>query len=167
MTEQNITAAQHARNSKAYGLQELRNACPVGGTVYTLTTHTSRSGMLRVIRPIVFRAQAADQHDGETASKRDLSYLMALAGIAKEHPKHYGVKVGGCGMDMGFSLVYGLSGTLYPDGFDCIGKSCPSNDHSNDRWVPGDSGNAALRAERYAPTRHHADGGYALRQQWL
>jgi hypothetical protein len=32
---------------------------------------------------------------------------------------------------MGFALVYALGRKLYPDGFDCAGERCPSNDHSN------------------------------------
>ena len=64
-----------------------------------------------------------------------------------------GVPVSGCGMDMGFQIVYCLSSALYPDGFDCIGKDCLANDHFN-----GD--------RDYTPHRHN-DGGYALKQRWL
>lgn len=66
-----------------------------------------------------------------------------------------GLIVGGCGMDMGYHLVYALARKLWPDGFDCIGPGCPSNDHSNgDRdYTPGH--------------RHHADGGYCLKHRWL
>lgn len=64
------------------------------------------------------------------------------------------LKVGGCGMDMGFPVVYNLSATLFRDGFDCIGKGCPSNDHSN-----GD--------RNYEPHRHAHAGGYALSSRWL
>jgi hypothetical protein len=158
------TSTQAIRESKEYALQELRKLLPAGSTVFTTTTHTSRSGMLRVIRPIVL--SCADNFPG----KRDLSYLLALAGIAKEHPKHYGVKVGGCGMDMGFSLVYGLSRTLYPNGFDCLGQGngCPSDDHCNDRWTPDmHDRKQEIMKERYALTRHHSDGGYAIHQSWL
>lgn len=59
----------------------------------------------------------------------------------------------GCGMDVGFSLVYNLGWVLFPNGFECVGERCPSNDHSN-----GD--------RDYSP-HHHSDGGYALRQRWL
>lgn len=62
--------------------------------------------------------------------------------------------VNGCGMDMGFHVVYELGYTLYGrDGFICIGERCPSNDHSN-----GD--------RDYTP-HAHTDGGYALRYEWL
>lgn len=39
----------------------------------------------------------------------------------------------GCGMDMGFSLVYDLGRVLFRDNFRCIGKGCPSSDHDNYR----------------------------------
>ena len=68
-----------------------------------------------------------------------------------------GIRVRGAGMDMGFHLVYNLSATLFPDGFDCVGDGpgqlCRSNDHSN-----GD--------RDYTPHRHK-DGGYALKHRWL
>jgi hypothetical protein len=81
-----------------------------------------------------------------------------------ERGGHFAIKVGGCGMDMGFSLVYGLSRTLYREGHACtIGEDhghhsgtdyCPSNDHVNDRnW------------SRYEGL--HSDGGYAVSQRWL
>jgi hypothetical protein len=60
------------------------------------------------------------------------------------------------------------SATLYPDGFDCIGEGngehgtgCPSNDHSNDHY------DGPPASERYAPTRRHRSGGYAVSQRWL
>lgn len=74
---------------------------------------------------------------------------------------HDGIVCGGCGMDMGFDLVYRLSRTLFQDRFGCIGdsleyaKRCPSNDHSNER------------ERNYTKGRQHSDGGYALRQRWL
>ena len=97
---------------------------------------------------------------------------------------HEGIKVGGTGMDMGFSLVYNLSWTLYRDGFDCIEYQpgerftpeygepytaigeprqadtpredrCPANDHVNYR-----------RGGPPVPY-HHDDGGYALNHAWL
>ena len=57
-------------------------------------------------------------------------------------------------MEMGFSLVYTLSSTLYPEGFKCIGYGrCPSNDHRN-----GD--------RDYSPHQHDS-GGYAINHEWL
>ena len=128
---------------------QLRELLPPGSTVQTILRHTSRSGMTRAISPVV---------DGE-----DISWLVVRAVPGFRFDDRYGgIKRSGCGMDMGFSLVYTLSQALYPNGFECIGeretetgwiKRCPSNDHSN-----GD--------RDYSP-HHHASGGYALQQAWL
>lgn len=116
-------------------LQHLRDILKPGDEVRTILRHVSRSGMLRSISPIF--------------KDNDLSYWFSKA---LDWPLHKtgGVSVGGCGMDMGFHLVYTLSRCLWREGFDCIGKDCPSNDHFN-------------REEK----KHHSDGGYGLRQRWL
>jgi len=92
--------------------------------------------------------------DGKT---RDITWHAANV-LGDKLGKREGIRVPGCGMDMGFHLVYSLSSALYPNGFECTGGmgrpfKCPSNDHSN-----GD--------RNYEPHRH-ASGGYALRQAWL
>ena len=122
-----------------------------GSTVYTKVDHVSRSGMSRVISCYVV--------DG--GEIRDISYFVSQALGWGQSDKHGGVKVGGCGMDMGFHLVYSFSRALYPKGFHCIGEgeswatNCPSPDHVN----PGD--------RSYSPERFHTNSGYALRQRWL
>ena len=129
-----------------------------GDTVYTTVSHVAASGMTRWIRVFVVRDN----------SPRDISWDVAkIAGYSVNTRNHEGVEVGGCGMDMGFHLVYSLSRTLFRDGFDCIqytaqgtdlagndwDKRCPSNDHTNDY--------------RLHVLTHHSDGGYALKQRWL
>ena len=79
----------------------------------------------------------------------DITWYVANA-LGTTRDRYWGITRGGCGMDMGFDLIYSLSRTLYPNGFACIGEWCPSNDHSN-----RDYGLA------------HSDGGYALNQRWL
>ena len=113
-----------------------------GDTVYTKMVHCSRSGMYRVIDLYVMR-------DNEPYR---ISYQ---AGIHLEgyDRRHGGAKASGCGMDMGFHLVYSLSHVLFPKGYECIGRGCPSNDHSN-----GDVDYSS---------HHHKNGGYALKQRWL
>jgi len=124
-------------------IKRLREILKPGDTVYTILRHVSSSGMTRYISPVLLQPDSRPFH------------LDALVAQALEWPDMYyknkqGIKVGGCGMNMGFHLVYELSRTLWPDGFDCIGEGCPSNDHFN-------------REE----ASHHRDGGYALRQKWL
>lgn len=100
----------------------------------------------------------------------------------------------GCGMDMGFHLVYSLSRVLFSPkqgGFEClgIGHYCPSNDHSNayganrqeQCFVCRNALNGS-ELKRQNSMAHeflvcseecrvkpwmHSDGGYALRQRWL
>lgn len=126
-----------------------------GETVYTTLRHVSRSGMFRVIdlhiirknRPINILAVLSDKQ-----MERFLNHY-------KRSPDYNGFKTSGCGMDMGFDMVYNLSRICWPKGFVCIGdsdkyrKRCPANDHVN-----GD--------RDYSP-HIHKDGGYCLRQEWV
>lgn len=132
--------------NKEEAKERLLEVLKPGDTVYTVIRHVSQSGMTRHISALFFRP------DNEPYG------LDALAAKALEWPDMFyknkeGIKVEGCGMDMGFHLVYELSDTLWPDGFECIGQGCPSNDHVN-----GD--------RNYEPHPHRS-GGYALRQRWL
>ena len=135
-----------------------------GDTVYTLVTHVSSTGMTRWIRLLIIR-------DNKPV---DISWdASRVVGRPLNTRNHYGIETGGCGMDMGFELVYTLSRYLYPDGYDCLthepGESvdgvvqagerkadapeyggCPANDHFNRN-----------------PVYHHSDGGYALNHEWL
>lgn len=147
-----------------------------GSTVWTTTSHVSRSGMSRVM----------DVHVIRNNEPLRITWSVADAVDWRYDQRYEGVKVDGCGMDMGFHLVYTLSQVLYPEGFGCIGEGCPSNDHSNgDRdYTPhltivlardvleglgynvlhDARGLATGRFERY---HWHCSGGYALKQRWL
>ena len=124
-----------------------------GDRVCPIMRHVSQSGMLRCISLVV--AGETNTWRGKVPAPIDITYDAARAMGEKIHQRHGGIAVGGCGMDMGYHLVYGLSRALWPDGFPCIGEHCPSNDHSNGqpRSLPG--------------AVHHRDGGYALRHDWL
>lgn len=133
----------------AENLAWLKKILPPGSTVYTKVDHVSKSGMFR-------RISAYAMVQGEPI---DISGRAAdVMGWTWDRDRG-GVKVSGCGMDMGFHLVYCLSRTMYRETFPCIGRGkqhfngCPSNDHSN--GMP------------YHKGRKHSDGGYALRQRWL
>jgi len=128
----------------------LRERLKPGDIVYTQVLHVSRSGMSRVIAPYLIR-------DSEVTNL--VPWVGKACGLALDRDRG-GVKLGGCGMDMGFALVYELSHALYPAGFGCIGEHCPSNDHLN-----GDR-NYAPHVEGH--NRHwHNSGGYALVRRWL
>ena len=127
-------------------LKVLREMVKPGDTIYTVLRHVSRSGMSRSISCIVHTPEGP----------QDMSWAVAkLLGWSFDR-RNDGVKVSGCGMDMGFHLVYSLSWTLFNGAFTCIGESCPVNDHSN-----------PPHPARVAGSMSHSDAGYALRQRWL
>jgi hypothetical protein len=137
---------KEAERQKA--IEELKKHIKPGDTLHTVVRHVSRSGMSRVID--VYKLV-----DGDALR---FSWSVADAIGEPYDRKFEGVKVGGCGMDMGFHVVYNLSRVLFPDGFDCVGKDCPANDHTN-RYH--------FEKEGKEVPKHHVDGGYALRQRWL
>lgn len=127
-----------------------------GDTVYTILRSRSRSGMSRQIGVVVPTKNGNDFFHP--------NYATATLIGAKVNKNGDGVTVSGCGMDMGFHIVYNLGRALFPDGFGCVGDgssehecsegaaceehrsrapSCPANDHSNgDRdYTPHDSCN--------------------------
>lgn len=130
------------RREQAEAIERLRKLIEPGSTVRTMLKHVSRSGMYRRIAVIICS-------DGEP---ENISGLVATACGLRWHDDG-SVGMGGCGMDMGFAVVYDLSRTLWPKGAPCIGEKCPSNDHDN-----GD--------RDYTP-HVHRDGGYTLRHRWL
>jgi hypothetical protein len=118
--------------------ERLKQYLKAGDTVYTVLTHVSRSRMMRHIKVLIARNNEV----------LDVSYYVSHA--LNWPLKDDGVKIEGCGMDMGYHLVYSLSSVLFRQGFDCIDKNCPSNDHVNG-----------------LNETHHKDGGYALIHRWL
>lgn len=155
---------------------ELREILKPGTNVRTILRHASKSGMSREISAVVV---------GKDGSVRDLDWMIVNAGFGFKFGKHGGIVMGGCGMDMGFSLVYSVSRSLYPNGYKCSGidrstkraNRCHSNDHTNYRpWlVQGDwdhdkgewVGRVDNPKKNYSRGRKHNDGGYALSQQWM
>jgi hypothetical protein len=92
-------------------------------TVYTVLRHVSKSGMMReisVVIPIVtggdFTEDISPKHIQQFVHP---SYTVAglLNRSYSEKNGHNSVVCHGCGMDMGFDLVYNLSSVLYGDGY--------------------------------------------------
>jgi hypothetical protein len=141
MTREEILAQQEA-------IESLRAILPPGSMVTYVLRSVSRSGMTRHIDFYYF---------GNDGSRRWLSRMIADA-CGYRQADDGSIVARGCGMDIGFSVVYNLASELYPDGFMCTGNEvdspcgrCPSNDHFN-----GDC--------KYT---QHLDGGYALRSERL
>ena len=83
-------------------------------TVFTIVRSVAKSGMSReisVVIPLV--------NDGHVRQFVHPSYTIAalLGRSYSEKNGHNAVVCRGCGMDMGFDLVYNLSSVLYGDGY--------------------------------------------------
>lgn len=133
------------RAEKDEALARLRETVRPGDTLRTILRHVSASGMTRHI-------DVVKVEDG------DVRYLTAQVALAcgYRRAKDGSLVVGGCGMDMGFSVVYTLSDRLYghgTEGYACLGERCPSNYHVNSR-------------DHSTQTEPHTDG-YAVSQRWL
>ena len=76
-------------------------------TVYTVLRHVSQSGMSRDISLFIV----------EDNRLRNITYTasIALGDKVKDKNGQRVIRVNGCGMDMGFHLVYSLSSVLYPN----------------------------------------------------
>jgi hypothetical protein len=88
----------------------LKNWFPEGSTVYTVLRHVSASGMSREVGVVAIVDKADIRHPNHAVS-------VVLGWARAKGAKGDGVKVKGCGMDMGFHLAYALSDVLYGNGY--------------------------------------------------
>jgi hypothetical protein len=148
---------------RAEAASELRKLLKPGQTVYTIMRHCSASGMSRVIDLAIVvpdiekvyplrpadQAEYVGQKDYEAKPKkhlrghviRSIGWLAAKAMADNFDRDRQGIKIGGCGMDMGFALVYNLGSTIWPKG--------TPKPHGRRNGEPD------------------SDGGYALKHVWL
>jgi hypothetical protein len=101
-----------------------------GDTVYCVLRSVSSSGMSRRISLFAI-------HDNQLIS---LDYRTSIL-TGNRLSEKGGIVVGGCGMDMGFHLVYCLGAALWPDG------------------TPEPHGSRNGKPDEY--------GGYALKSTWI
>jgi len=144
-----MTRVSQARQAEiAEAIKDLREALSDVDVIYADVVHVSRSGMFRCIRPFIVT---------EDRRPWDLTYLVARAGIGKASQRHGGIEMGGCGMDMGFALVYEI-GRAINDGqpWRCRGDRCGSNEHVN-----------APRVASGPDVMHAGDSGYRFRKETL
>lgn len=124
-----MTKAQIAERDEA--IAELRKRLKPGDRIYAIVRHVSRSGMQRSISLTIARK-------GEIES---LDFWASRALDLRIDRKNGGIKIDGCGMDMGFQLVYMLGSALWPHG--------TSKPHGRRNGEPDST------------------GGYALKHVWL
>lgn len=99
-----LSKAEGKEKQKVYAKARLLEILKHGDTVYTVLRHVSTSGMSRRI-------------DLYTVRDNRPQYLSGYAATVTGWKLHDngGIVVGGCGMDMGFHLVYTLSSILFRD----------------------------------------------------
>ena len=126
------------KEKKDEALKTLRKYCRPGTTIYTTLRHVARSGMSRCIDLYVYRNN----------KPICLSYDTAIVLGEKLDRKWNSICVGGCGMDMGFDLVYRLSYAL----------------HGHES--KGDGIDADERGIHFTPRLGHYRAGYSLKHEW-
>ena len=137
------------QEERQQAIEQLRKFLKPGDTIFTILRHTSKSGMTRDIDIYIVKDNEPVWLSG---------YARHVVGDGKSRDGN-SIRVGGCGMDMGYHIVHNLGYALFPDGFDCTMRDghgrdrCPSNDHSN-----GD--------DSYSD-HHHDSGGYAFHHAWM
>jgi hypothetical protein len=155
-----------SKTERAEAQAKLREWLKPGDTVHTTLRHVSRSGMQRTIELVICAPRI--EHDETRTVPYAIGWAVARALDRRFDRDRGGVKIGGCGMDMGFALVYELGRALWPDGVPCVGERCQSNDHSNGDYDYTPHTNGGKRPYEVGYVAHwHKDGGYALRQAWL
>jgi len=106
-------------------------------TAYTILRHVSSSGMFRVI----------DVYTIIDNQPIFLSGYIAELGQYKRDKKRDGLRTSGCGMDMGFDMVYTTSRQLWNT----------KEEAQSENIVIGRNGD----------TQPETDGGYLIKQRWL
>lgn len=129
--------AKATKAEKQAAIDDLRAMIKPGDTLWTVLRHVSKSGMMRHVD--VYLLAVGD--DGKVRP-RWLSRLISRAlGYSMTTGARDSLKVPGCGMDVGFKVVYNLGAALWPNG--------TPQPHGTRNGSPDSA------------------GGYALRQEWL
>lgn len=137
-----VTTMRQADKERSDAIAQLREWLKPGDTVYTILDSVSRSGMSRQIRVVVPYSRVRCRVCGHERTSENCTptlyvgevcerapectglyevsidhlhpnYSVAKAIGARQAKKGDGIIMGGCGMDMGFALVYELSQVLY------------------------------------------------------
>lgn len=120
MTKKEENQRQAIKQLRALGIKP-------GVTIDCILRHVSQSGMMR--------------HISLYYKKCDITRLAAIVLDYKIHDRDGGIKIGGCGMDMGFALIYNLGYALWPHG--------------------------TRRPHGIRNRQPDTSGGYALKHNWL
>jgi hypothetical protein len=148
--------SKHTDAEREEAAKELRKLIKPKQRVYCLLRSRASSGMSRVIDlfivvpdyETVYPTKPEGGKDYDNGKQklvghrlRSIGYTAAKAMDDRWDSDKQGIRIGGCGMDMGFALVYDLGQTLWPNG--------TRKPHGTRNGEPD-------RA-----------GGYALKHEWL
>ena len=129
---------KYSKEAVAEAKSYLLSILKPGTEVYTSVKQVAKSGMSRTMTLHIVQ-------DGRICG---ITYSAAVV-LGEVQQNDSSIRIHGCGMDMGFEVVYRLSRRLFPDGF-------KPRDAGKDY---GRNGTSADDIDK--------DGGYALKQRWL
>lgn len=152
---------KYSKADRERAFSDLRKWLKPGDTVHTIVDHVARSGMARDVRVAILR-------DGEALHPNwSVSVLLGYSRAKRGD----GMRVGGCGMDMGFHIVHSLGYALFGEeaekgtgeAADALRKAIYEADkhywHQGGKKDPPDW---------TKPGREWFGGaGYALKHRWL
>lgn len=116
-----------AAQDKAEAIENLRKWIKRDERIYTVLRHRAASGMTRFIDMYYIRDNVPHRITWQAAKALGWTYCT----------KREALRIGGCGMDMGFHAVYSLSSVLFRD------------------------------ADTFRDSVTGEDAGYSLRHEWL
>lgn len=152
---------KYSKAERADALAFFRKHVSPGDTLHCILRNVSRSGMQREIGLVLILADGVTLHPNHSGA--------VLTGYRTG--KRDGIIVGGCGMDMGFHLVYSVSRTLFPDGFGVLSQPLESGERvrpaSREEAARMVSEGVIFRGRNQDITGWDDDGGYALKHRWL
>jgi hypothetical protein len=126
-----FTKSKEKEKEKQDAIRQLKKWLKPGDSVYTVINRVSSSGMFRRIVVLI------------AVKKEIINISWYVARVCGYKDCDGSVGVGGCGMDMGFSVVYNLASNLWPKG--------------DGKYITGRNGD----------TKPETDGGYCLKQHWV
>lgn len=154
--------AKHSKTAINEARAQLRKWLKPGDTVHTICDHVSSSGMSRDIRVVIVQKYGTILHPNHSVSVL-LDYPRAKRGD--------GMRVGGCGMDMGFHIVHSLGYALFgEEARDGTGKEANALRkaifHADKFYMM--QGGRKERPDWNKPAQEwFGAAGYALKHQWL
>lgn len=153
---------KYSKADRDQAFANLRKWIKPGDTVHTILDHVSSSGMSRDIRVVLIDKDGNTTHPN-WAVQVLLGYPRAKRGD--------GMRVGGCGMDMGFHIVHSLGYALFGEeaehGTGKVANALRKAIYNADKFYWHQGGKTA-KPDWTKPGRQWFGGaGYALKHRWL